>query len=243
MGQYLTGLTYPMKIFYFNSSYDIIENHTELPGEYYQMMQGLDEPNVKELAYEISTNKIYNGYTTIQEIANQADQDFYKFTVSDNVTLNVLVNGIVTSSMTGAILNSSGTAVGAEENKTGSTLNFSRSVTPGTYFLKLTSLTPTSSNYQSPYNFTVTSTLSIPEPVAQDVMVYPNPVKDFLNLENISFKTLTITALSGQQLKVLESDGVQTTHTIDMSTFEQGIYLLNFENEGQQWQTFKVIKE
>ncbi len=40
MNTYFPTLTYPAKIFYFNSGWDLIENHTELPGYYYQIDAG-----------------------------------------------------------------------------------------------------------------------------------------------------------------------------------------------------------
>lgn len=241
MDTYLTGLTYPTKIFYFNSGYDIIENHTELPGYYYQIMQGLDEPNFKELAYEIATNKTYLGYTTIQAPTG-ADNDFYKFTVADNVTANVGITSIVTSSMNATILDSTGTAVGAAQNNSGATLNFTRALAPGSYFLKITSSSPTNTNYQTPYNFIITSTLATPENSLSAMAFYPNPVKDVLHLDNVSISKAAVYSVLGQQLEVKSFDSTVTSNTIDMSGYSKGIYLIVLENEGQQ-QTIKVIKE
>lgn len=241
MDTFLTGLTYPTKVFYFNSGYDIIENHTELPGYYYQIMQGLDEPNFKELAYDIATNKNYIGYTTIQATAG-ADNDFYKFTIADNVSANVAISTIVTSSMNATILNSTGTAVGAAQNNSGATLNFTRALTPGSYFLKVTSTTPTNTNYQTPYNFIITSTLATPENSLSAMTFYPNPVKDVLHLDNVSISKASVYSVLGQQLDVKSFDSTVTSNTIDMSGYSKGIYLIVLENEGQQ-QTIKVVKE
>jgi len=241
MDTFLTGLTYPTKVFYFNSGYDIIENHTELPGYYYQIMQGLDEPNFKELAYDITTNKNYIGYTTIQATAG-ADNDFYKFTIADNVSANVAISTIVTSSMNAIILNSTGTAVGAAQNNSGATLNFTRALTPGSYFLKVTSTTPTNTNYQTPYNFIITSTLATPENSLSAMTFYPNPVKDVLHLDNVSISKASVYSVLGQQLDVKSFDSTVTSNTIDMSGYSKGIYLIVLENEGQQ-QTIKVVKE
>ncbi|ESU25375.1 internalin, predicted acetyltransferases and hydrolase [Flavobacterium saliperosum S13] len=241
MDTYLTGLTYPTKIFYFNSGYDIIENHTELPGYYYQIMQGLDEPNFKELAYEIAPNKTYLGYTTIQAPTG-ADNDYYKFTVTDNVTANVGITSIVTSAMNATILDSTGTAVGAAQNNSGASLNFTRSLTPGSYFLKVTSTSPTNTNYQTPYNFIITSTLATPENSLSAMTFYPNPVKEVLHLDNVSISKASVYSVLGQQLDMKSFDSSLTSNTIDMSGYSKGVYLIVLENEGQQ-QTIKVIKE
>jgi len=249
MDTYLTGLTYPTKIFYFNSGYDIIENHTELPGYYYQIMQGLDEPNVKELAYSVNTNKMYNGYTSIQTTPSNPDNDYYKFTVADNVTANVVISNIATSSMNASILDNSGTAVGAVQNNSGATLNFTRTLAPGDYFLKVVSIIPnpnsgsTNSTFVTPqYQFTITSTLSASDNLTADFKFYPNPVKDVLHLDNVSISKVTIYSILGQQLDVKSFESSVTSNTIDMSGYSKGIYMIVLENEGQQ-QTIKVIKE
>lgn len=240
MNTYLTGLTYPAKIFYFNSGYDIIENHTELPGYPYQMMQGLDEPNFKELAYGIQTNKNYIGYTTVQNPA-AADNDYFKFTVTDNVNAVVSVTSIVTSSMNGTILNSAGTAVGASQNNSGNTLNFTRVLTPGDYFLKLTSTNPTNTNYQTPYQFNITTTLSADDTSFESFVFYPNPVEDILYLDNIVLSKASIYSVLGQLIETKSFENA-TSNTLDLSSLESGIYLIVLENDSQQ-KTIKVVKE
>lgn len=237
---YYPSLTYPAKLFYFTSTFDFIENHTELPGYYYQQMQGLDEPNVKELAYGISTNKDYIGYTTVQNPTG-ADNDFFKFTVTDNVNAVVSVTSIVTSSMNGTILNSAGTAVGVSQNNSGNTLSFTRTLTPGDYFLRLTSTSPTSTNYQTPYQFNITTTLSTNDNSFASFNYYPNPVKDVLHLDNISLTKASIYSVLGQLIDTKTFENA-TSNTLDLANLESGIYLIVLENDLEQ-KTIKVIKE
>ncbi len=241
MDTYYTSLTYPTKFFYFNSSFDFIENHTELPGYYYQVMQGLDEPNFKELAYRVNTNKIYNGFTTIQSNTTDADQDFYKFTISGGtMTTNVDITSINTSSMNASILNNTGTLIDSAVTNTGNTLSFVKTLTPGDYFLKIVSTTPSNTNYQTPYNFVISTTLGIADNDINKVSFYPNPVKDILYLDNSAASKATIYSLLGQQLEV--KDIQSSSSSIDMSKYAKGIYLITLENENQT-QTIKVIKE
>lgn len=237
---YYPSLTYPAKLFYFNSGYDILENHTELPGYYYQQMQGLDEPNVKELAYGINTNKDYIGYTTVQNPTG-ADNDYFKFTVADNINAVVTVSSIVTSSMNGTILDAAGTAVGVSQNNSGNTLSFTRTLTPGDYFLKLTSTSPTNTNYQTPYQFNITTTLSSEDNSFASFTYYPNPVKDILHLDNISLTKASIYSVLGQLIDTKTFENT-TTNTLDLAGLESGIYLVVLENDSQQ-KTIKVIKE
>ena len=240
LGNYFTGtgLTYPIKYFYYTSIG--IENHTALPSQYYEIMQGLDEPNVKELSYRISTNKDYIGYTTVQNPTG-ADNDFYKFTVTDNVNAVVSVSSIVTSSMNGTILNSAGTAVGASQNNSGNTLSFTRTLTPGDYFLRLTSTSPTNTNYQTPYQFNITTTLSADDNSFASFTYYPNPVKDILHLDNISLTKASIYSLLGQLIETKSFEN-STSNTLDLASLESGIYLIVLENDLEQ-KTIKVIKE
>lgn len=237
---YYPTLTYPAKLFYYVSGFDFIENHTELPGYPYQMMQGLDEPNVKELAYGIQTNKTYIGYTTVQNPTG-ADNDYFKFTVADNVNAVVNVSSIVTSSMNGTILNSAGTAVGAAQNNSGNTLSFTRVLTPGDYFLKLTSTSPTNTNYQTPYQFNITTTLSADDTSFESFVFYPNPVKDILHLDNISLSKASVYSILGQLIEAKSFENT-TSNALDLSSLESGIYLIVLENDSQQ-KTIKVIKE
>ena len=240
LGNYFTGtgLTYPIKYFYYTSIG--IENHTALPSQYYEIMQGLDEPNVKELSYRISTNKDYIGYTTVQNPTG-ADNDFFKFTIADNVNAVVSVSSIVTSSMNGTILNSAGTAVGASQNNSGNTLSFTRTLTPGDYFLRLTSTSPTNTNYQTPYQFNITTTLSTGDNSFASFTYYPNPVKDILHLDNITLTKASIYSLLGQLIETKSFEN-STSNTLDLTNLESGIYLIVLENDLEQ-KTIKVIKE
>lgn len=241
MDTYYTNLTYPTKFFYFNSGFDYIENHTELPGYYYEMMQGLDEPNFKELAYTVNTNKIYNGFTTIQSTPANADEDFYKFTISGGtMTANVAITSITTSAMNASVLDNSGNLIETTVANSGNTLSFVRTLTPGDYFLKIVSTTPTNTNYQTPYNFVISTTLGIANNDINKVTFYPNPVKDILYLDNSAASKATIYSLLGQQLEV--KDLQSSSSSIDMSKYAKGIYLITLENENQT-QTIKVIKE
>lgn len=242
MNQYFPALTYPAKLFYFNSGFDFVENHTELPGYYYQIMQGLDEPNFKELAYGIATDKTYLGYTTIQENSSSADNDFYKFSVSANMSANITMSSIATSAMSASILDSAGVAVGAVQNNSGSALNFTRILAPGTYYLKVTSTTPTNTNYQTPYQFMITTTLSAQENLLSFAKFYPNPVKNILYIDNSNFNKANVFSLLGQELNSFEFSENTDSKSIDMSSYANGIYMIVLEKDGQQ-QTIKVVKE
>ncbi|WP_298117354.1 T9SS type A sorting domain-containing protein [Flavobacterium sp.] len=240
LNHYYPTLTYPAKLFYYNSGYDLIENHTELTSYYYEIMQGLDEPNFKELAYWIDTNKIYFGFTTIQNPVSE-DVDYFKFTTTESINATVSVSNIVTSSMNASILDASGVAVGAIQNNSGSNLNFNRTLSPGDYFLKISSTNPTNTNYQTPYQFTISTTLSENAVDVEALTFYPNPVEDVLHLDHFEIQKATIYNLSGQLITEKQFEN-QTTNTLDLSELESGMYLIKLKNNTEE-KTIKIIKK
>ena len=231
-------LTYPAKLFYYDSGFDFIENHTELPDYPFQMMQGLDEPNVKELAYQINTNKNYIGYTTIQNPV-AADQDYFKFTVTENVEAVVSISNIATAAMNATILNADGSPLGITQSNTGNSLSFFRLLNAGDYFLKITSTSPTTNNYKTPYQFNITTTLSIENNALDAFTFYPNPVVDVLHLDNLLLSKASVYSVLGQLIasKTFEKT---TSNTLDLTNLEKGIYLIVLENDTQQ-KTIKIV--
>ncbi len=244
LNTYITGLIYPAKYFYFNSSFDFIENHTELPGKYYQILQGLDEPNYKELAYGIATNQNYIGFTTVQANSGTSDIDYFKFTISDNINATVDMSNIVTSNMNAAFLDASGNLIGSAHNNSGSTLNFTETLAPGNYFLRITSISPGTSNYQTPYEFAITTTLNnktfnIAENIIQ---VYPNPTTDFLTINGTTADRIMLYNILGENVYTLEFKNKEPKQTIDISSLKKGIYFLTIEGNNQK-SVFKISKE
>lgn len=152
------------------------------------------------------------------------------------------MSNIVTSAMNASILDSTGTAIGGAQNNTGSTLSFTRTLAPGNYFLKITSTTPTNTNYQTPYQFAITSTLATTDNLIADFKFYPNPVKDMLHLENMTFTKASVYSVSGQLIDEVEFDTATTNNSLNMGSYANGIYLIKLENGAEQ-QTIKVIKE
>lgn len=242
MDNYFTGtaLTYPIKYFYYTSIG--IENHTALPSQYYYIMQGLDEPNAKELAYEISTNTEYRGFTTVQESGTTIDNDFYKFTITGNFDTAIAISSINTSSMNASILNSSGTTIGTTVSNSGANLNLMRALTPGDYYLKIASTNPSTTDYQTPYVFNITTTLSAATQSFESIAFYPNPVKDILTIDNGNFNKVSIYSVLGQLMDVKTNNLNTSSSQINMTNYANGIYLIVLENETGT-KTIKVIKE
>jgi uncharacterized protein YbaR (Trm112 family) len=100
-------------------------------------------------------------------------------------------------------------------------------------------------NVDSTSHFVTTQTecdaLGIEETFLQNqVFVYPNPVQDILKIEKNhpqAVKEITLTNILGQK-------HVITDHAaIDMSSFPQGLYVLTLMFEGEQFVTYKILKQ
>lgn len=81
------------------------------------------------------------------------------------------------------------------------------------------------------------SSLSIPESQLDAIKVYPNPVKDVLNIETTStIEKVEIFSLFGQKLNSVNSTA------IDMSTYSSGIYIIKVISDGNET-VYKLIKD
>lgn len=71
------------------------------------------------------------------------------------------------------------------------------------------------------------------------LLAYPNPVTDFLTVENQNSKLLTIFNALGQ--KIMEKNNLSNTKTaLNFSNFPKGVYFLSFENNFTN--SIKILK-
>lgn len=80
------------------------------------------------------------------------------------------------------------------------------------------------------------SSSSLEEKVNQELSVFPNPAKEFLNIEFKRPTTITVSDINGSELLLKELNG---STQLDLSNFALGIYVIR-NTEGQ---TTKFIKE
>ena len=240
MNNYLTNLQFPAKYFYYTAIG--VEVHTALTGRLYQIMQGLDEPNFKELAFGIDINTIYNGFTTVQENSADGDDDYFKFTVTDNIIATLDMSAIATSQMQASFLDSAGNLIGSIQNNSGATLSNTVTLAPGDYFLKLRSTTPTSTDYETPYQFVINTVLSTNSNAFENFSYYPNPVKNTITFDNIALSQIKIYNTLGQLVAVKNLNINNTQNQIDVSNLTKGVYLFVLEDDSSQ-KTIQIIKE
>lgn len=76
--------------------------------------------------------------------------------------------------------------------------------------------------------FNFCSTLSIQNQKKTDIYIFPNPVKNILNFENLGNETkVDITDLTGRKIISLEV----ISNSIDVSTLNSGVYFVSFQND------------
>lgn len=98
-------------------------------------------------------------------------------------------------------------------------------------------------NYGQALDFTINivSSASVKPLDLANLRIYPNPVKEILNIdykEDIS--KLTVYDLSGRLIKTYNKN--QSNNSIDVSELKSGTYLLNIETQSKNVSTVKFIK-
>jgi pimeloyl-ACP methyl ester carboxylesterase len=216
--------------------------HNFLPSQLYPNMKGLDEPNEYNIAYGIAYDIPYVGFITEQSSLSPytIDYDDYKFNVTGNSQINLVVNNALPFPIYARFLNSTYTQVGATLTINSGNQFLSQNLSSGQYYLEIYG-TPTSSSYQTPYAFGLTSTLSNENFISNNYFsVYPNPTNSKVNIKSdIKFDEVEIYDILGK--KVLSSK-ISEIQEVDMSSLTAGVYMLKFSNNEKR-QMVKVIKE
>ncbi len=107
----------------------------------------------------------------------------------------------------------------------------------GTYWLYATDV---NANISVPVAFTV-SGVGIAERRIEDIRIYPNPTNTILTIETgiSDLYSVKITSLNGQFLLEQEMEG--TTHQLDLSSFQKGVYFITIRSKDFAT-TRKIIK-
>ncbi|WP_029293401.1 T9SS-dependent choice-of-anchor J family protein [Chryseobacterium hispalense] len=72
-----------------------------------------------------------------------------------------------------------------------------------------------------------------------DIKIYPNPIKDLLNINSDKkLNSIEIFSLTGQLIKTIDKDARQ----VNVSDLKKGVYLLRVKSEGKD-QSFKIVKD
>ncbi|HEV2830689.1 MAG TPA: T9SS type A sorting domain-containing protein, partial [Hanamia sp.] len=115
--------------------------------------------------------------------------------------------------------------------------------TGGSYTVRNTSNGCTS-DFSVPYNFALTGLINLGD--GQYINLYPNPVKDQLNvnwnINGMPLLNVQITDLQGKQM--LMKNNLRSGAPVNISQLPQGILLIKiFTDDGKISQTVKIIKQ
>lgn len=218
--------------------------HNFLPDQLYPNMKGLDEPNEFNIAYGINFDIPYVGFITEQNPQSPyptVDYDDYKFNVTSNSQINLVVNNALPFPIYARIVNSAFSQVGATLTINSGNQILTQNLSVGQYYLEIYG-TPSANSYQIPYAFGLTSTtLSNEDFISNNYFsIYPNPTNSKVNIKSDNkFDEVEIYDVLGQ--KVLSSK-IPENQEIDMSELKSGTYFLKLKNESLIKNT-KVIKE
>jgi len=220
-----------------------IEIHSSLPKAITVNLQALDEPNQLWLAYGIEFDVTYKGFIYNQPVNGYPyDYDDYKFTVTNNSIVNILIDNITSSILSARIFDINGIQIGnTYSGDSSNSMNISQTLMPGDYYLEIYGTPVNISNIKS-YNFNLSSTLSTDNFELIEFVVHPNPTKNLINFNNSKskFKNLEIYNVVGQLLKNINIvDSSQ--NSIDISSYEEGIYIFKFRKPNVL-KTIRVIK-
>jgi pimeloyl-ACP methyl ester carboxylesterase len=212
--------------------------HDDLPDLIHANYLGLDEPDSSNLAFNIDTNIIYNGFISIQapDASHSIDYDNYTFTINQPGVANILINYIPVDTFGYNITSMPGGAVVYSYNSIGDSSMASPpiSLTAGTYNLQIWG-NPNETSWQKPYDFIVKYVPGI-ESIhaynnndAPNLSVFPNPVTNILTVKAPPKSQLEICNVEGQQIQAFVAADGKTK--IDVSAFPRGVFLIKAINE------------
>ncbi|NJM79052.1 MAG: T9SS type A sorting domain-containing protein [Flavobacterium sp.] len=111
-----------------------------------------------------------------------------------------------------------------------------------TNFAPCTGWTFTDTNANSTFSSTDCAALSSNTvEFEKNILVYPNPIKDYLNIDSKEKVAFELFDVFGKT--ILHKKEVVDLQKIDLSNYFKGIYLLKVTNKSGEHKTFKIIKE
>ena len=118
--------------------------------------------------------------------------------------------------------------------------------TVGVYFVTFTASDNSGNSASTQVEVTVFDPLSISENNFENMFVYPNPVKDILNIQNVySNSTISLIDILGKNYEINVINDFQNNRlSLNMSNLETGIYFIRIQdiNTGQL-KTLRLIKQ
>jgi pimeloyl-ACP methyl ester carboxylesterase len=229
---------------FYYAAYATTEIHTSLPDQLIQNLQGLDEPNALNLAYEIEFEKKYTAFTTEQSDSTAIDNDAFTFEVREPLSLSLYVKKTDVSDLIVDLYDSGYNKVCKTIHSKGQTeIHLDEPLDPGKYYLLFWNK-PNSKSYQHPYTFILNNTIhvGIDEKGKKQTTVYPNPVAAALNIRS------EIYHVNEGRMEIFNSVGekmmsVPFSPSIDVSQLASGMYMIKITQPDTPCGYFKFIKQ
>ncbi|MGG9970230.1 reprolysin-like metallopeptidase [Ferruginibacter sp. SUN002] len=209
-------------------------------------------------AYDNTTNATTSGAAQIPlntnitgTIGTSTDIDYYKFVISTGGTITITL-GTLPGDYDVKLYSSNGTTqLGVSQNSstTSETINYTAAA--GTYYIRVY-------GYSSAFNATSCYTLKVATGTAtkgannfvsgnkskQIVEVYPNPVKDIVNINLTGFEgasEIHLFDVNGRQVMTAKTTKVNSQ--INIAALPKGVYLVKVVNGKNQISSTKIVKQ
>lgn len=228
---------------FYYSAYAATEIHTALPGQLIQNMQGLDEPNALNLAYQVEFDKRYTAFSTLQAVSSAIDNDAFTFEVTSAIAWSLHVDKTDVSDLIVDLYDADYNKVFATYHSKGmTTIKLKEFLQAGTYYLVFSNI-PGSSSYLYPYTFILNSTIDVGVDVVNKnvVELFPNPAENTLHLhtENYNSKDGKIEIINSIGEVILR---LPFTTSTDVSSLACGVYFVKLMQANQPTQYLKFVK-
>lgn len=218
------------------------------------IVRALDEPDDYDLAYSIPLNSFNYGWCTQQTLNSpyQEDYDDYQLKITTNGLLEVNIYNIPVQVFGLALLDSDYEPLVEVVANGKSNINFTKQVSPGTYFVETGSI-PTPNSWKYPYAMEVKFTPSNPTAVeeaeaANELLLFPNPTSgDFeirwSSLELGEYKIAILNSL-GQVLRcsIHQKTGDLGAVSVSLDGLPSGTYFVQLKSD-VELRVGKVVKE
>jgi hypothetical protein len=203
--------------------------------------------------YDNTSNNATSGAPTIPfntnitgQIETGGDVDHYRFSITTGGTITLSLTTLP-ANYNLRLVNSAGTVLvtSANSGTTNETINYTAA--PGTYFARVYA-SSTTFNASSCYTLrvqlgTATREVTNANPSAV-VRIYPNPVKDILNINLNGYEGMTdigIYSVSGNLIQARKTNS--STIDLDLKELSGGIYLIKISNPQKQTVIRKLVKQ
>ena len=130
--------------------------------------------------------------------------------------------------------------VASKNNAAGSVYFYATALTKGITFLRLKMV---DRNGQYTYSNIVTLTGSGACSAGAPILIYPNPTSNYINIHGLAEGVNRLKLYDFAGKKVMEISSKTASHSINISRFAKGIYLLSIVNENGIKTTLKVEKQ